>query len=62
MAHAFCYFTDSVSGNQAKSYEYCYVGGKIETQKGCEMQTICAIMKEIRAVTGMGRFMAFQNR
>jgi len=39
----------------AKPFDFCYFGGKIESQKGCEMQTICAIMKEIRAVTGMAR-------
>jgi hypothetical protein len=34
----------------------CYCCGKLESPKGCEIQTIYAIMKEIRAVTGMARF------
>jgi len=42
-----------------KGIEFCYVGGKFETSKSREMQTICAIMKEIRAVTGMARYIEF---
>jgi hypothetical protein len=42
-------------GVWAKSFWYCYLGGKFESQKSCEMQTICSIMKEIRAVKGMAR-------
>ena len=39
----------------AESFAHCYVGGKFETPKSCEIQTICAIMKENRVVTGMAR-------
>jgi hypothetical protein len=28
-------------------FEYCYVGGKFEAQKSCEIQTIHAIMQGI---------------
>jgi len=40
----------------------CYCCGKLESPKSCDIQTICAIMKEIRAVTGMARFLELRTR
>jgi hypothetical protein len=46
-------------GLWVKGFVHCYVGGKFETPKSCEIQTIYAIMKEIRAVTGLARCTLF---
>ena len=42
-----------------RDFDFWYVGGKFETPKICEIQTIYAIRKEIQEVTGMARFLAF---
>ena len=35
-------------------FDYCFFGRIFEARKSCEIQTIYAIMREIRAVTGYG--------
>jgi len=52
MKHTACAFSARAIAYVVRATDFSYVGGKFEAQKSCEMQTICAIMKEIRVVTG----------
>jgi len=59
MKHTACAFSARAMAYVVRATDFSYVGGKFEAQKSCEIQTICAIMKEIRVVTGMARNLQF---